>query len=194
MQRDAVSGHAPERTRITLTGSCIELLEDVTDARVARDTLEQEKLAWVAERQRELHTTASMPFIPVYMTVTPELLADLSEERAGREQAEQARSDLSRAMSVEQLQNATLHKKFAEREQLATEASGELARAEQAVRESKAETEQERQTRREAEEALEAERQERMTLQRTLKGISPVVVPALLEAFARVSQLTDKVL
>ena len=42
--------------------------------------------------------------------------------------------------------------------------------------------------------AEEVERQERMTLQRTLKGISPVVVPALLEAFARVSQLTDKVL
>lgn len=56
------------------------------------------------------------------------------------------------------------------------------------------EVERERQARQETENALQVERQGRIRAQNTLQGISPVVVPSLLEALVRVAQLTDKVL
>lgn len=65
---------------------------------------------------------------------------------------------------------------------------------ESAFVEQQGELEAERQAKQEAQDALAADQRERTRLEATPDGISPTVVPSLVEAFARIAQLTDKVL
>lgn len=123
------------------------------------------------------------------------LQAQLAEVNARRERAEQSTAEARRDLEAEHQQKERWQVEIAERERAASEElqrqvnSSETSRREQAE-----EIRREQQARQEAEAALEEEKRVREHMERTIQGISPIVVPSLLEAFARVAQLTDKVL
>lgn len=125
------------------------------------------------------------------------LATHLSDETARRKLTQETAVNARREVETECCKREHLEKLVEEQRRTASRVPELLQHVrdmENVFVEQQGELEAARQAKQDAQYVLGVEKQERRRLEAALNGISPVIVPSLVEAFARVAQLTNDVL